>query len=97
MISIELRIRDVTIPIRYWGIDIDLGSKPLPILEAPSIRSPPILEAPSERSNMKDVLEAHGLVLSPKFRIFFKINQFSSEHVSNQKNKQLKLTHFWKK
>ena len=42
---------------------------------------PPILEAPSERSNMKDVLEAHGLVLSPKFRIFFKINQFSSEHM----------------
>ena len=41
----------------------------------------PILEAPSERSNMKDVLEAHGLVLSPKFRIFFKINQFSSEHM----------------
>ena len=42
---------------------------------------PPILEAPSRRSNMKDVLEAHGLVLSPKFRIFFKINQFSSEHM----------------
>ena len=42
---------------------------------------PPILEAPSGRSNMKDVLEAHGLVLSPKFRIFFKINQFSSEHM----------------
>ena len=40
-----------------------------------------ILEAPSGRSNMKDVLEAHGLVLSPKFRIFFKINQFSSEHM----------------
>ena len=24
--SIELRIRDATIPIRYWGIGIDLGS-----------------------------------------------------------------------
>ena len=51
------------------------------MLEAPRIRSPPILEASSGRSNMKDVLEAHGLVLSPKFRIFFKINQFSSEHM----------------
>ena len=29
---------------------------------------------------MKDVLEAHGLVLSPRFRNFFKINQFSSKH-----------------
>ena len=44
-------------------------AKPLPILEAP-----PVLEAPP-------ILEAHGLVLSPKFRIFFKINQFSSEHM----------------
>ena len=34
----------------------------------------PIIEAPSGSSNMRDVLEAHGLVLSPRFRIFFKIN-----------------------
>jgi len=43
-------------------------SKPPPIIEAPPIlEAPPLLEAHPKPADMKDVLEAQGLVLCPRF------------------------------